>query len=81
MNYSDPSAPMPNLNFRLYGIARSTLHGFLRRLPAALVPPRTSLTGRFAIGITTCIERYDFFFTPSISPWRAPYLRFRSPWR
>lgn len=41
MNYSDPSAPMPNLNFRLYGIARSTLHGFLRRLPAALVPPRT----------------------------------------
>jgi hypothetical protein len=64
MIYRDPSAPKPNLNFRLYGIARSTLHGFRRRLPAALVPPRTSLTGRFAIGITTYIERYDAFFRP-----------------
>jgi hypothetical protein len=42
MSHSDPSAPKPNLNFRLYGIARSTLHGFLRRLPAALVPPHAS---------------------------------------
>jgi hypothetical protein len=41
MSYSDPSALKPNLNVRLYGIARSTQHGFLRRLPAALVPPRT----------------------------------------
>jgi hypothetical protein len=78
---SDPSAPKPNLNVRLYSIPRSTLHGFRRRLPAALVPPRTSLAGRSSIGITTCMERYDVFYAPSISTWRAPSPRFRSPWR
>lgn len=64
MSDHDPSAPQPNLNFRLYSLARSTLHGFRRRIPAALVPARISLAGRFAIGITTYIERYDAYFRP-----------------
>ncbi|MCS5698247.1 hypothetical protein NZK32_04220 [Cyanobium sp. FGCU-52] len=64
MSDRNPSEPKPNLKFRLYSLARSTLHGCRRSIPAALVPPRTSLAGRFAIGITTYIERYDAYFRP-----------------
>ena len=64
MNTPDPAGPRPNLNFRLYSLARSSLHGIRRRIPEALVRPRRSLSGRFAIGITTYIERYDTYFRP-----------------
>jgi len=64
MSNREPGAPKPNLNFRLYSLTRSALHGCRRRIPAALVPPRASLAGRFAIGITTYIERYDAYFRP-----------------
>ncbi len=53
-----------NLNFYLYRSALAAVHGVKRLIPAALIPHRQELGGKFVIGITTYIERYEQYFKP-----------------
>jgi len=54
----------PNFNFYLYRFAMSAVHAGKRLVPASLMPHRFGLSGKFVIGITTYIERYDEYFKP-----------------
>ena len=54
----------PNLNFYIYRFALATVHAAKRLIPAQLIPHRLNLGGKFVIGITTYIERYDDYFKP-----------------
>jgi len=54
----------PNLNFYLYRMAFAVVHGAKRLIPAALISHRLDLGGKFVIGITTYVERYDYYFKP-----------------
>ena len=55
---------LPNINYLIYLMARSALHQSKRLVPNVLVPSSIPLSSRFAIGITTYIERYDLYFKP-----------------
>ena len=54
----------PNLNFYLYRFGLATVHAAKRLIPSRLIPHRLDLRGKFVIGITTYIERYDDYFKP-----------------
>jgi hypothetical protein len=54
----------PNLNFYLYLFSQAAVHAVKRLVPALLMPHRVDLRGKFVIGITTYIERYDEYFKP-----------------
>jgi hypothetical protein len=54
----------PNFKFYLYRSALASVHGVKRLVPAVLMPHRLDLGGKFVIGITTYIERYEDYFKP-----------------
>jgi len=54
----------PNLNYYLYRFGMATVHAAKRLIPAQLIPHRLNLNGKFVIGITTYVERYDDYFKP-----------------
>jgi hypothetical protein len=54
----------PNFNFYLYRFGLARVHAAKRLMPIKLMPHRVDLSGKFVIGITTYVERYDEFFKP-----------------
>ena len=54
----------PNFKFYLYRFGLARVHAAKRLIPIRLMPRRVDLSGKFVIGITTYVERYDDFFKP-----------------
>ena len=54
----------PNFNFYLYRFCLASVHAAKRLIPIKLMPHRLALGGKFVIGITTYVERYDDYFKP-----------------
>jgi len=54
----------PNFNFYLYRFGLARVHAAKRLIPIKMMPHRVDLSGKFVIGITTYVERYDHFFKP-----------------
>ena len=54
----------PNFNFYLHQFSLAAVHAAKRLVPALLMPHRLDLDGKFVIGITTYIERYEKYFKP-----------------
>ena len=53
-----------NFKFYLYRFGLARVHAAKRLIPIKLMPHRVDLSGKFVIGITTYVERYDDFFKP-----------------